>query len=309
MLRLLFERVLFVSKRLFFKTAELRHLRILLLLKEYLKQCLEKHKKTKGNKNTSVVKFTPSMVTIEVSELHTLLCDLDEDRRLPDDYVFKTELEAYKDYKTFIELFVRGAVGIRLFEEMKWRLKLSAFVSTQDEAFVLVVLENNWARWLDMAVKGNWKESNVPSKYTHELTKDGEILQIKWGEKGRNAHKYYLKYVEKLRASRTYKHFEKIYLQEQRKTRKTKGNGDQKKEDTEETRVPRSALGSSVSNLKELLKATEKSYLEEEEEEETKIKGEEEDDDGHDYHNNREESSSEDDDDDDDDLAQREYDD
>ena len=43
---------------------------------------------------------------------------------------------------------------------------LMVFLLWLDEAFMLVLLENNWKRWTDMARTGNDKNSRVPTLYT-----------------------------------------------------------------------------------------------------------------------------------------------
>lgn len=74
-------------------------------------------------------------------------------------------------YKDFCQYFVSGVVGIRHFDRNKCILPLHKYVSSSDEAFTILTLENNWSRWSSMAEAKNWKDSEVPSAWTTSMVK------------------------------------------------------------------------------------------------------------------------------------------
>ena len=69
-------------------------------------------------------------------------------------------------YHDFAEYFISGVVGKQVFVKRSWKLPFSKFVSVSDEAFALLVFENNYDRWLDMACCDNWNCSAVRPIYT-----------------------------------------------------------------------------------------------------------------------------------------------
>jgi len=69
-------------------------------------------------------------------------------------------------YKDFCSFFVSGVVGIRNFDRHKCHIPYSKNVSISDEAFAVLTLESNWSRWSSMADANEWKDSDVPSKWT-----------------------------------------------------------------------------------------------------------------------------------------------
>lgn len=88
----------------------------------------------------------------------------------------KTMVDRYTEanfpvYKDFCSFFVSGVVGIRHFDRNKCIRPLSKYVTSSDEAFAVLTLENNWSRWSSMATTKNWKESEVPSAWTTSIDK------------------------------------------------------------------------------------------------------------------------------------------
>ena len=69
-------------------------------------------------------------------------------------------------YKDFVSFFVSGVVGVRKFDRNKCHIKYNKYVTISDEAFTVLTLENNWKRWSSMADSEDWKDSDVPSKWT-----------------------------------------------------------------------------------------------------------------------------------------------
>jgi hypothetical protein len=84
----------------------------------------------------------------------------------PDTLHTRYETENYPIYKDFCSFFVSGVVGIRNFDRNKCHVHYSQYVSVSDEAFTQLTIENNWDRWISMALTDTWKDSEVPSKWT-----------------------------------------------------------------------------------------------------------------------------------------------
>ena len=82
-------------------------------------------------------------------------------------------------YYEFLEYFVSAVVGKKVFKQFKCEKLLSEFVSKSDEAFALVVLENNLDTWTDMARLNVTKGSTVPKKYTNGGLSKNEIASSK----------------------------------------------------------------------------------------------------------------------------------
>ena len=64
-------------------------------------------------------------------------------------------------YHDFISYFVKPVVGKCKFDNNSFKYLLSRYVTVSDEAFALLTFENNYERWLDMAIKNNWTTSNI----------------------------------------------------------------------------------------------------------------------------------------------------
>ena len=54
----------------------------------------------------------------------------------------------------------------KAFENYSWKFGISKFVSVSDEAFALLLFENNYDRWFSMAASGNWSSSTIQPMYT-----------------------------------------------------------------------------------------------------------------------------------------------
>jgi hypothetical protein len=70
-------------------------------------------------------------------------------------------------YFDFIDNFVSVVVGKRKFQKVCHVEKLSKFMTISDEALTLLLVENSYDRWIDMAKTKNTKVSNIPPKYTN----------------------------------------------------------------------------------------------------------------------------------------------
>lgn len=80
-------------------------------------------------------------------------------------------------------------VGDNVWRSSHLNKPLTTFVTNSDEAFALVVLENNYERWMDMWSKNHMRDSEVPAKYTNAgvSLKDGRTRKYcGWSEDGVN---------------------------------------------------------------------------------------------------------------------------
>ena len=70
-------------------------------------------------------------------------------------------------YTWFCEKLLRCVVGTRAWDKACAHERLSSYATITDEAFALLVFENNFSRWVDMYNKGNSKTSDVQPKWTN----------------------------------------------------------------------------------------------------------------------------------------------
>ena len=78
-----------------------------------------------------------------------------------------TEFNMYVDFVTY---YVGAVVGLRHFEKHKCHKLYREYVTVGDEAFAVLTLENNWDRWMEMAITDEWTTASVPTKWT--VTRD-----------------------------------------------------------------------------------------------------------------------------------------
>lgn len=101
----------------------------------------------------------------ERSDLESyLLAPKDLDKRFED----------FEIYTSFATNFIPPVIGLINFHKNKLNHDYSSedfLVSASDEAFAVLTYDNNYERWLDMAIHGNRKESAVPTKYTTSAEK------------------------------------------------------------------------------------------------------------------------------------------
>lgn len=88
--------------------------------------------------------------------------------------------------------FLSVAVGKTKFRKLTRKVSVSEVASRSDEAYMMLVLENNWKRWMNMAETGSMK-STIPTKYT-ERGKKAKVYGG-WTMKGLNRYNEFMKYV------------------------------------------------------------------------------------------------------------------
>lgn len=69
-------------------------------------------------------------------------------------------------YFEFALHFISIVVGKKKFEKYCLRFPMSKFVTVSDETFALLIFENNYERWMSMAVNDHWTSSNIKPAYT-----------------------------------------------------------------------------------------------------------------------------------------------
>ena len=77
---------------------------------------------------------------------------------------FKREYE--EEYFLFFLHFVSVVVGKKEFDDYSWKFGISKFVNVSNEAFALLIFENNFERWFNQAVSDNWSSSTIKPMYT-----------------------------------------------------------------------------------------------------------------------------------------------
>jgi len=65
------------------------------------------------------------------------------------------------EYMLFCQYFVSVIMGKKHFDDHSWRFRFSDFITISNEAFALLVMENNFEQWFEMATSGNWSSSNI----------------------------------------------------------------------------------------------------------------------------------------------------
>jgi hypothetical protein len=114
--------------------------------------------------------------------------------------------------------FIRAVVGHRKFDQDKRTYLVSTFVTISDEAFCLLVCENNLEKWLDMYKREDRKQSNVVPKYTNggrSNNANGSSRRNKgWSQTGTRRYVQLYEFVTNQRKTVNRKLAEKSYLME-----------------------------------------------------------------------------------------------
>ena len=75
-------------------------------------------------------------------------------------------------YEKFVDFLLSAVIGKRVYKIWKYKALLSTYTTVSDEAFALIVVENNWERWVDMHEQNNFKSSNIMPKFTNAGKQD-----------------------------------------------------------------------------------------------------------------------------------------
>ncbi len=106
------------------------------------------------------------------------------------------------------DTFLPHVVGVHKFNRLSTKVCISDDISRSDEAFMLLVLDNNWARWTDMVKNGG--KSDVATKYT-QRGRDAKKYGG-WSLDGLKRYNLFMKYVEKNRQLESASEVENKYV-------------------------------------------------------------------------------------------------
>ena len=169
----------------------------------------------------------------------------DADGRMPQaqDYMLRHQCTAYN---TFFDVFVKRVVGVRKFERHATKHLLSEFVTVTDEAFALLVYENQEDRWRIMA-EDSTRKLVKEAKYTDggggkDLPMSGKTRKGKgWSSSGMQRFNELCLEIHKERTSvKARSKFEKDYRKHKREELlNKKRKGSRKKDyDDDDSRPP-----------------------------------------------------------------------
>ena len=77
------------------------------------------------------------------------------------DGILKLRSKGNQDYIDFVEYFVSAVIGKKKYKENKCNKLLSEYASVSDEAYAILIFENNFDRWYDMAKKNITKKDDL----------------------------------------------------------------------------------------------------------------------------------------------------
>lgn len=81
-------------------------------------------------------------------------------------HIVNTMRQKGKMYFDFATYFIGPVVGKQNYKDKNRKYRFSRYVTATDEAFALLVFENNYNRWLSMALSNDWTTSSVKPEYT-----------------------------------------------------------------------------------------------------------------------------------------------
>ena len=91
-------------------------------------------------------------------------------------------------YFNFVEYFVSSVIGKTCFKQNSCDNLLSHYATISDEAFAILIFENNLDAWLDMGMRKDTSGSEVPRKYTNGGRSKQEVASSQqnkgWSEQG-----------------------------------------------------------------------------------------------------------------------------
>ena len=86
---------------------------------------------------------------------------------LPDKNIINNCRQTYESYCMFASHFIAPVVGKQRYDNLCWRTTFSNYVSISDEAFALLIFENNYDCWISMAKRNDWGSSVVKRVFTN----------------------------------------------------------------------------------------------------------------------------------------------
>jgi hypothetical protein len=115
-------------------------------------------------------------------------------------------------YYDFIDHFVSLVVGKRYYNLIHYKQRISDYATPSDEALAILMFENNYARWEDMAKRNDTRSSTVLPLYTNGGVSDGEVASNQryqgWSDEGLDRFNVLFRRVKEDRATDVGKRFE-----------------------------------------------------------------------------------------------------
>ncbi len=91
-------------------------------------------------------------------------------------------------YFNFVEYFVSSVIGKSCFKQNCCDKPLSQYATISDEAFAILIFENNLDAWIDMGMRKDTSGTEVPRKYTNGGKSKGEVASSQhnkgWSNQG-----------------------------------------------------------------------------------------------------------------------------
>ena len=91
----------------------------------------------------------------------------DNDASLPNKNIVNNCRQTFEGYCVFASHFIAQVVGKQRFDNVCWQTTFSSYISKSDEAFALLVFENNYDCWISMAKSSDWGSSVVKPVFTN----------------------------------------------------------------------------------------------------------------------------------------------
>ena len=119
-------------------------------------------------------------------------------------------------YIDFLEFFIPSVVGKMVYKDNCCIKRLSEYVSISDEAFAILVLENNIDCWIDMFNNQTTTTTSVKRKYTNGGSADGMKASTRrlqgWSNEGRERFNQLFDMVEADREGPHALEFEEMFM-------------------------------------------------------------------------------------------------
>ena len=131
------------------------------------------------------------------------------------DQIMQMRQEENIPYFDFIEFFVSSVIGKSCYKQNSCDKLLSEYVTISDEAFAILIFENNFDAWVDMGIRKDTSGTQVPRKYTNGGKSKADVGSSQhnkgWSEEGLKRFNELFDKVKKNRSSPEAKDFEEKF--------------------------------------------------------------------------------------------------
>ena len=86
---------------------------------------------------------------------------------LPEKNIVNNRRQTFESYCLFASWFIAPVVGKQRYDKLCWRTTFSSYVSKSNEAYALLIFENNYDRWISMFESNEWGSSTVKPAFTN----------------------------------------------------------------------------------------------------------------------------------------------